>query len=959
MPEAIAIIGMAGRFPGAANIDTFWQNLVDGVESISHFTRDDLEVGGPEIDQPNYVKARGVLADVDMFDAAFFGYTPRDAQFTDPQLRIFQECAWEALEDAGYDPERYGGSIGVYAGCSMNTYLLHNLCTSREFTEQLLAGHQMSAHAALLGNDKDFLVTRVSYKLNLRGPSMVIQSACSTSLVAAAQACHSLLGYQCDIALAGGVSISFPQKRGYPFLEGAMVSEDGHCRPFDASAGGTVFGGGVGIVVLRRLSEALEAGDNIVAVIKGAAINNDGSGKVSYMAPSVDGQAEVIATAQALAGISPNTISFVETHGTGTPLGDPIEIAALTKAFRLGTDARGSCAIGAVKGNVGHLESAAGVTGLIKTALMLKHRTIPPTIHFQNPNPKCDFENSPFHVVSEVTDWKAGSTPRRAGVSAFGIGGTNAHLVLEEAPPVEPALTVRPLHLLVISTKTATALDRATENLRLHLAAHPELNLADVAFTLQAGRKQFNHRRALVCRDAPGAIHMLEAIDPKTVYSQCHERGDAPVAFLFPGQGAQYANMGRQLYETERVFREAVDCCCAILEPQLELDLRPILYPPAAGEDEAQRRLTETWLTQPALFVIEYALARLVMHWGIQPSAMLGHSVGEYVAACLSEVFSLEDALGLLATRARLMQTLPPGSMLAVRAARSHVEPLLDANLSIAAVNSPQICVVSGPTPDVQRFASCLEERGIGNRILATSHAFHSAMMDPIEDAFTAAVERTERKPPRIPYLSNVTAGWITESETSDPSYWFRHLRGTVQFADAVAELAKNPGCVLVEVGPGQTLSKLARMHPARKPDQVVLATMPTDRDGCEISTLLDMTARLWVTGANIDWAGFNEGSRLHRVPLPTYPFERKSHWIAPARPVTASRASTGVSLDALNPPTDGKATPSGGQNISPETVQSPVPASQGNPSATVVEQIIAEQLRVMNLQLEALQEDR
>ena len=668
---------------------------MDGVESISHFDEAELELRSPQAGQSNYIKARGVLDGVETFDASFFNMTPREAEFTDPQHRVFLECAWEALENAGYDSNRYAGAIGVYAGCSLNTYLLNNLCADRRVIEEMLAGHQMSTHPALLGNDKDFFASRVAYKLNLRGPCLAIQTACSTSLVAVVQACQSLLACQCDMALAGGVSISFPQKRGYLYQEGAMVSSDGRCRPFDAAAEGTVFGAGVGVVVLKRLADALEARDQIIAVIKGAALNNDGSGKASYMAPSANGQAEVISLAHALAGVTADAISYVEAHGTGTPLGDPIEVAGLTQAFRASTDRQQFCGLGTVKANIGHLEAAAGVTGLIKTALALQHRQIPPTLHFQKPNPDCELESSPFYVVSKLQEWKNGSGPRRAGVSSFGIGGTNAHVVLEEAPVAETAEDSRPVQLLLLSARTKTALQAAAKNLASHLTKHPQANLADVAYTLQTGRRAFEHRAILACRDAADAAGALESFDAKRVFTGTPQKENAPIVFMFPGQGAQHVNMGRQLYETEPTFRSTVDRCCKLLEPHLGFDLRTLLFPATAQIETAAQRLKDTAITQPAMFVVEYALAQLWMSWGVQPAAMIGHSLGEYVAACVAGVFSLDDALALIAARGRMMQALPTG---------------IDARRASAGAGSK--------TPVERKHCSCRGERREGMRRL-------------------------------------------------------------------------------------------------------------------------------------------------------------------------------------------------------------------------------------------------
>ncbi|HKI72892.1 MAG TPA: type I polyketide synthase, partial [Verrucomicrobiae bacterium] len=678
---------------------------------------------------------------------------------------------------------------------SMNTYLLSNLVPHRDLIG-LVGGFQI-----MLASDKDYLPTRVSYKLNLRGPSLTVQTACSTSLVAVCLACQNLLNYQCDMALAGGVSITFPQKKGLLYQEGGIISPDGHCRAFDADAGGTVSGDGVGIVVLRRLSDALADGDHVCAVIKGCAINNDGSLKIGYTAPSIDGQAEVIAMAQANANVEPDSISCLEAHGTGTPLGDPIEIAGLTKAFRAGTTATGFCAIGSVKSNIGHLDAAAGVAGLIKTVLALQHQQLPPSLHFQRPSPKVDFANSPFYVNDKLREWKPGRTPRRAGVSSFGIGGTNAHVVLEETPAVEPSGQSRPWQLLLLSAKTESALETSAANLAEYLRKNPEINLADVAFTLQAGRKPFGHRRMAVCRSVPEAVQALAGRDAKRVFDGQPGEEQPRVAFMFPGQGAQQVGMGRELYQTEAVFREQVNRCCEILQPHLELDLRTILYPEADKLQQAAEQLSQTFLTQPALFVIEYALAQLWMSWGTQPQAMIGHSVGEYVAACLAGVFSLEDALALIAARGRLVQKQPPGAMLAVRLPEPEIKTLLGSKLSLAAVNAASLCVASGPHDAIETLEKKLKERGAACRRLHTSHAFHSEMVEPALHLFTAKVRKVMLNPPQIPCVSNVTGKWITAQEATDPNYWAAHLRQTVRFADGLGELVQGHRGILLEVG--------------------------------------------------------------------------------------------------------------------------------------------------------------
>ncbi|HEV7506853.1 MAG TPA: amino acid adenylation domain-containing protein [Thermoanaerobaculia bacterium] len=886
--EGIAIVGLAGRFPGAADVDELWANLRSGRECIRFFSDDELLAAGVPsqvLARPNYVKARGVLDGIDLFDAPFFDIPPREAEMTDPQHRLFLESAFHALEHAGYDPGRYPGAIGVYAGVSANMYLLRNVLAS---AGALQAGGE---NQAMLGGDKDFLATRLSYKLNLRGPSFTVQTACSTSLVATHLACRALLGRECDMALAGGVSATVPQVSGYHYQEGGISSPDGHCRAFDAQAQGTVGGSGVGVVVLKRLSDALAAGDTIHAVIRGTAINNDGAQKVGYTAPGVDGQAGVIAAAQALAGVSADEIGYVEAHGTGTPLGDPIEIAALTRAFRSGTERTGFCAIGSVKTNLGHLDAAAGIAGLIKTTLVLEHGEIPPSLHFREPNPRIDFAASPFFVNAELRPWAADGAPRRAGVSSFGIGGTNAHAVLESAPAPVPSGKSRPFQLLMLSARTSEALEAATDNLAAHLLRHPELPLADAAYTLQTGRRLLAHRRVLVALDAADAAAALSARDPERLLTRTCDGSRRQVVFLFPGQGAQYAGMGRELYEREPAYRSALDSCAEILGPHLGgLDLLQALHP-EPGDVAADRRLQETGLAQPALFAVEYALARLWMEWGVRPEAMLGHSLGEYVAACLAGVFSLEDALALVAARGRLMQSLPAGAMLAVPLPEEETAALLGEELSLAAVNAPSLCVVSGPEAAIEAVRTRLAQRGLEARRLHTSHAFHSAALDPILEPFRALVSKMALQPPRLPYLSNLTGTWIEAPQATDPDYWVSHLRQPVRFAAALSELLREPGRLLLEVGPGRTLSTLARRQSATAASLVESMRSPAD-PGSDLGTLLTALGRLWLAGVEIAWEGFHAHERRRRVPLPLYPFERKRYWIEPSRPAESSRRS-------------------------------------------------------------------
>jgi phthiocerol/phenolphthiocerol synthesis type-I polyketide synthase E len=880
--SAIAIIGMSCRVPKAKNIDEFWQNLRDGVESISFFSAQELESEGIEpslLNNPSYVKASSILSDIELFDASFFDFNPRKAEIMDPQHRLFLECAWDVLENAGYDSENYEGVIGVYAGVGMNTYLLNNLYPNRNLLESL------GDFQVMIGNDKDFLTTCVSYKLNLKGPSINVQTACSTSLVAVHLACQSLLNGECDMALAGGVTVRVPEKAGYFYREGMIFSPDGHCRAFDARAQGTVGGSGVGIVVLKRLEDALVDGDSIHAVIKGSAINNDGLIKVDYTAPSVDGQAAVIAEAQAIAGVEAGKISYVETHGTGTSLGDPIEIAALTQAFGTTTDKKGFCAIGSVKTNVGHLDTAAGVVGLIKTVLALKHKLLPPSLHFEKPNPNIDFVNSPFYVNTNLSEWKTDGTPRRSGISSFGIGGTNAHVVLEEAPALELSGPSRPWQLIVLSAKTSSALDTATANLGKHLQQHLDLNLADVAYTLSQGRRAFSYRRMLLCQNQDEAAVTLSSLGLPQVFTNSREAGARPIAFMFSGQGTQYVNMALELYQTESVFRAQIDQCAEILKPLLGRDLRHVLYPGAERVAAATQQLQETEIAQPALFVLEYALAQLWMHWGVHPQTMIGHSIGEYVAACLAGVFSLEEALALVAARGQLMQQLPAGKMLAVPLPATEVQSLLSRALDLAAINGPSLCVVSGPTEAVELFQKQLAEQGIECRHLHTSHAFHSHMMEPILVPFAQWVKQVSLKPPQIPYLSNVTGTWITAAEVTSPEYWVRHLRETVHFAESLQQLLTDPERILLEVGPGQTLSTLAKRHPEKTSEQVVLSSVRCPQQSqSDVAFLLTTLGQLWLTGVDVNWTEFYAQEQRYRLPLPTYPFERQRYWIEPPK---------------------------------------------------------------------------
>jgi amino acid adenylation domain-containing protein len=885
---AVAIVGMAGRFPGASDLEELWSNLCAGVESITFFSQEELAAAGIDpalLADPAYIRARGVLAGADLFDAAFFDIPPREAEILDPQQRVFLECAWEALETAGYVPESCPGRVGVYAGLSENSY------APGLYADPALVRSLGSAQLSL-ASKPEYLPTRVSYKLDLKGPSVNVQTACSTSLVAVHTACRALLAGECEMALAGGVSVRCPQTAGYRYEEGSIASPDGHVRAFDAEAGGTVAGSGAGVILLKRLEDALADGDTVRAVILGSAINNDGSSRAGFTAPSVEGQAEVVRQAHRTARIDPATIGYIETHGTGTAVGDPIEVAGLTEAFRSTASEPGSCtpgsvALGSLKTNLGHLDAAAGIAGLLKAALCLERRTLPASLHFTAPNPRIDFARTPFRVNAALAEWPDGAAPRRAGVSSFGIGGTNAHAILEEAPALVPGGPSRPAHLLLLSARTATALDAATARLADHLESHPDLDLADVAYTLHRGRRAFRHRRMVVCGNREEAVRRLRAGADATGEAAS---GARPVAFLFPGQGAQRAGMGGGLHAAEPAFREVLDHASEVLAPELGLDLRDLLA--SAGGSEGW--LVDTALAQPALFAVEVALARLLAEWEIRPQAMLGHSLGEYVAACLAGVFTLEEGLRLVAARGRLMAELPPGRMVAVSLPEEEARTWLEdhPHLALAAVNGPRACTLSGPLEAVGRIVERFERHGIEHRLLRTGRAFHSPMMDPVLDRFADEVRRIDLRPPTLPYLSNLSGTWITEAEATDPGYWVLHLRHTVRFGDGLGALLATPETLLLEVGPGRALSALLRQHPLGWGRAVVSALGPAKEASAEPAALLGALGRLWLQGAEVDGAAFWSRERRRRVPLPAYPFERRSYWRDGRRPAAPEPSS-------------------------------------------------------------------
>jgi acyl transferase domain-containing protein/SAM-dependent methyltransferase len=893
----IAVVGMAGRFPKAGSVDELWERLTGGVECISFFSDEELLAAGADpaaLADPSYVKAAGIVDGVELFDAAFFGYSRREAALLDPQQRMFLETAWTALEHAGYAPGTFDGAVGVYGGVGASDYFLGHV-------HPAIAGRRDEmSHVA---NDKDFLTTRISYKLNLSGPSLVVQTACSTSLVAIHLACQALIAGECDMALAGGVTIRLPQTSGYFFQEGAITSPDGHCRAFSAGAQGCVPGNGGAIVVLKRLADALADDDCIHTVVKGSAINNDGAQKIGYTAPSVDGQARVIRSALRVAGVTADTIGYLEAHGTGTVLGDPIEIQAATQAYRDDTDRAQYCAIGSIKSNLGHLDAGAGVTGFIKAVLAVKHGVVPPTLHFDAPNPQIDLARSPFYVNNRLMPWRGASGVRRAGVSSFGIGGTNAHVILEEPPATTRSAERRTSHeLLLLSAKSERALEQSAADLASFLRTHRDASLGDVAFTLRSGRASLAHRRAITCADVDQAIALLGEPGQGRLVSTTQPT--PRVVFMFPGQGSQYPGMARELYETEPVFRRHVDAAAAIVAPLAGVDLRELITAEPTRETEA--RLLDTRVAQPAIFAVSYALAQLLIGWGIQPAAMIGHSIGEYVAACLAGVFSFEDALRIVCERGTLMGSVASGSMVAVALPADELEPMLPRELALAAINAPNLSVVAGSTAAADALVDELRKRGIEVRPLHTSHAFHSSMMEPVLDAFAARVRSVRLSAPAIPYISNVTGMWATPEHATDPIYWATHLRRVVRFSDGLQKILDMPGAVLLEVGPGQTLTSLARRH--RRDGHASPIAFATTRRAEERTAgdkvMLDALGGLWTCGVDIDWRRAHPApgtstqhpapSTQHprRVPLPTYPFQRERFWLEPAVTTATPEAS-------------------------------------------------------------------
>ncbi|MFD2168478.1 type I polyketide synthase [Tumebacillus lipolyticus] len=884
----IAVIGMTGRFPGAKDIEQFWDNLKNGIESIRFFSREELLAAGipaEQVDDPNYVPAKGVLDGADMFDAAFFGFSKREAEVTDPQQRLFLECSHEALEHAGYDPGQYRGRIGVYGGSNLSTYLYFNLFPNQEII------NSVGLTSVVMGNDKDHLATRVSYKLNLTGPSVCVQTACSTSLVAIHTACQAIISGECDIALAGGVSIGVPQISGYPYQEGSIASPDGHCRAFDARSGGTVSSNGVGVVVLKLLEDALADGDTIHAVIRGSAINNDGANKIGYTAPSAEGQAAAISEAMAVAKVPAESISYVEAHGTATNLGDPIEILGLTKAFRTRTEAKEFCAIGSVKTNVGHLDAAAGVTGLIKTALSLKHQLLPPSLHFELPNPKIDFVNSPFYVNNKLSPWLSEKGPRRAGVSSFGMGGTNAHVILEEAPASVPTGPSRGLQLLMLSAKTSTALEAVTERLLRYFEQHPQVSLADTAYTLQVGRASHPFRRLVLCRDVEEAKRMLRERPSDRVINGASDMARRPAVLLFPGSGAEeLRRTAQELYASESAFRQQLDKLREVFLAVTGQNLDIALSAPQQQTEDA------------VLFVLEYALAKLWLDWGLQPEALIGHGVGSFVSAALAQVLTVQDALVLVTERARLLGALPQAVALEVPLSAAELAPVLGSELSVVEEVGPHRTIIAGPRAAIEEFQRDLADFNVRCTVVTERFTLPSAISDATVGAFWEKLQVVRLHEPQLPVLCSTMRDWLSVEQATDARFWAEQLRTPVSFSDGLQDWAKKSAHLYLEIGTMGFLGERVRsMLPAEQAGALWTSVRDENAPWTAAEHLQVIWGEIWLQGGVVDGAGYHRGEARRRIPLPTYPFERQSFWVGQiVQPFAAGVSAKGTDEEVL-----------------------------------------------------------
>lgn len=958
----IAIVGMAGRFPGANDVPTFWRNLLQGIESIETLSEDELNLpfDSPLRTNPNLVRRSSYIKDADQFDARFFGVFPKEAAAMDPQHRLLLEECYHALEDAGYIPDQVEDSVGVFAGCYMDTYVLSCLESHPEWIQGLANSFHGGDLLTELGNDKDYLATRISFLLNLRGPALTIQTACSTSLVAIIQACQSLQSEQCRMALAGGVTLKFPQKRGYLYTEGGMVSPEGKCRTFDAKAKGTIFGEGVAVVVLKRLEHALQDGDSIYAVLKGWGINNDGRSKAGYTAPSIAGQTEAIALAHQHARITADSIQYLEAHGTGTALGDPIEIEALTRAFRKTTDQKQYCRIGSAKTNIGHLDVAAGACGLIKASLSLQQEQIPPTLNFETPNPNIDFANSPFVVNTQCSPWPRTGQPRRAGLSSFGVGGTNAHVVIEEAPLQHSTLARRPYHILNLSARSDTALVKQKQQLLDWLTEHPTASISDVCYTLNVGRKKFNYSWTAVVSNCQDALQALSEPSSKSANSFTNRR-NVPIVFAFPGQGSQHIDMGLELYQSEPVFAEAFDRCNDILQSYLQFNLRDALFASVPSPDTNQiPDINQTIVAQPGIFAISYATARWLQSLGLSPAAMIGHSVGEFVAACLSGIFTLEDALKIVAYRAQCMQQIETGHMLAVRLGE---EALLQSasykkyasRISLAAVNSPQLSVLSGEVDVIELLQKDLEAEGIISKVLKTSHAFHSWMMDSVVEPLAIQLRSITLHKPTIKIASSVTGTWLSDEEALSPDYWAKHLRETVRFSAAAETILAGDFPIILEVGPGQTVTTLIKQHKSSGTKSIQSLFPHVQQRVNAIQYVWQSVAKVWQAGADIRLGQLHHGEKRLRLNLPGYPFERQRFWFDQlVASQTSIEKQTPLSSSSIDPRIQNSIIDENDSATSPNNSHNEQYATyaRNDEYSAIVQQVIRQQLEIMSQQL-------
>lgn len=898
----IAIIGMAGRFPGAKNIDIFWKNLCSGQESITFFTREEMLSDGVDeqlINNPNHVNAGGILEDYDKFDAGFFKYTPREAELLNPQDRLFLEMTWWAFEDAGYDILKYKKPVGVFIGAFSNHYYLFSGQQEDCFDNENYWQKNMLSNSS-------FLPTRVSFYFNLTGPSIGIQTACSSSLVAVHAACQSLLSGECVMALAGGVAVNERQKTGYLYQENMILSSDGHCRAFDAKADGTVFGNGLGVVVLKRLEDAIKDGDRIDAIIKGSAVNNDGGFKTGYTAPSVHGQAKAVIAALKASDVDAETISYVEAHGTGTILGDPIEIEALTRAFQEFTKEKNFCLIGSLKTNIGHLDCAAGIAGLIKTALCLKHKIIPPSLHFEEPNPSIDFKNSPFVVNDRLTQWNCDDLPRRAGVSSLGIGGTNAHVILEEAPEMFSSKSKKNTWLICFSAKTEFSLNALMDTYLDFLLNHRETNIADLAYTLQIGRCGHEYRAVIICDNIDELIEILSNKSSNYLLTNKVPIRQRKFVFMFPGQGTQYANMGAYFYKLFPVYKNIIDQCANILLTIINLDIRDILYAQRKDNfDKESLLLTDNQCIQISLFVVEYALANLLISLNIHPNYLIGHSLGEYVAACLSGVLSIEDALYIVSLRGKLMHQQQPGEMLAILSPFDSIKSLLSGEISLSAVNTKNSCVVSGSIGEIENLREKLDERKIKNVPLKSSHAFHSRMMCPMLEEFTEGFNNIKLNSPQIPFISNKSGDWVSFDDVQEPNYWAEHIYKPVLFERGLNTILKeNTELIFMEVGPGHVLTSFALNHESNSGCEAFYMLSNVEESNQAEKHFNLILGQLWLLGVDIDFSKYYPEEKRARLSLPTYQFERQRYWAGDSKSHTDVQEKNSASEEVDKPRT-------------------------------------------------------